>query len=112
MSLLPNTVSEIKSCKIRYDHDVTCTIEKYVGTVYYFCEELISLFEQYEMVCYHSTKILNKNIILSTGLTTNERDTYSRNIYNTLQMLGAEEKKITEDVEIIKKKYEEVSFAG
>ncbi len=108
MSLSPNIISKIKACQIQYNHDVTCAIEDYMGPRIGcgFYEELISLFDQYEMVCYHSTKVLNKDILLSGGLKTNEWNTYRKNVINTLQMLGVEEKEITEAVEIIKRKYD------
>lgn len=108
MSLHPNTVSKIKACKIQYDHDVTCAIEDYVGprVAYDFYKMLIDLFGQHEIVCYHSTKIFDKDIFLSEGLKTNEWDTYRKNIINMLQILGVEEKEITEAVGIIKRKYD------
>lgn len=80
-----NVIAVIKNQKIECDHDVRCAIEKYVApyTAYDFYQELIALFNQYEIVCYHSTKILDKSIILRDGLKTNDWSTYSRNIINT-----------------------------
>lgn len=108
MSLHSNTVSKIKACVIQCDHDVICAIEDYVGPsiAYEFYDMLIDLFEQHEMVCYHSTKILDKDIIFSEGLKTNEWDAYRKNIINMLQILGVEEKEIREAVGIIKRKYD------
>lgn len=108
MALHPNTVSKIKACKIQYDRDVTCAIDDYLGprVAYDFYDMLISLFEQHEIICYHSTKVLNEGIILSEGLKTNEWDIYRKNIIHTLQMIGVGEKEITEAVEIIKQKYD------
>ncbi len=56
-------------------------------------QELNSLFKQYEMVCYHSTKTIDENVIRSNGLTTNEWNTYSKNMVHTLQVLHVEEKR-------------------
>lgn len=58
------------------------------------------------MVCYHSTKILDKNIILSDGLGTNEWDTYSKNIIKTLRILEVAEKDIVQVHEAIKRTYD------
>lgn len=101
-------VSKIKEYEIEYDRDVRCAIEKYVGPsiAYHFYRELCVLFEKHEMVCYHSTKILDKNIILSNGLQTNEWDTYSNNIIKTLHTLEASEEEINQAVEAIKMKYD------
>lgn len=108
MSLRLSSVSKIKACQLRYDHDVTCAIDDYLGprVAFDFYDMLVSLFEQYEIICYHSTKVLNEGIILSEGLKTNEWDIYKKNIINTLQMIGVGEKEITEAVEIIKRKYD------
>lgn len=103
-----NIVSKIKAYKIEYDKDVNCAIEEYMGpsAAYHFYRELCVLFDQYEMVCYHSTKTLNENIILSSGLQTNEWDTYSTHIIKTLHTLEVSEEEITQVVEAIKKKYD------
>lgn len=103
-----NSVSKIKDSKIQYDRDVRCAIEDCVGArvAYDFYDILISLFEQHEIICYHSTKILNEKMILSEGLKTNEWNTYRKNVINTLRLIGVEEKEITEAVEIIKRQYD------
>ena len=108
MSLHSSSVSKIKAYKIRYDHDVTCAIDDYLGprVAFVFYDMLVSLFEQHEIICYHSTKVLNEGIILSEGLKTNEWDIYRKNIINTLRQIGAKEKEIAETVEIIKRKYD------
>ena len=78
-------VSKIKKCEIEYDRDVCCAIEDYMGpsSAYYFYRELCVLFEKYEMICYHSTKILDEKIILTSGLQTNEWNAYSAHIIKT-----------------------------
>lgn len=108
MSLRSSSVSKIKACQLRYDHDVTCAIDDYLGprVAFDFYDMLVSLFEQYEIICYHSTKVLNENFILSDGLKTNEWDVYRENMINILRQIGAKEKEITEAVEVIKRKYD------
>lgn len=103
-----NIVSKIKECEIEYDRDVSCAIEDYMGpgSAYYFYRELCMLFEKHEMICYHSTKTLDENIILTSGLQTNEWDAYSAHIVKTLHTLGVSEEEITQAVEAIKKKYD------
>ena len=106
---MPRSItSKIKVYEIKYNRDVNCAIENYIGpsSAYYFYQELNSLFKQYEMVCYHSTKTIDENVIRSNGLTTNEWNTYSKNMVHTLQVLHVEEKDIVHIVEIIKCKYD------
>ncbi|MBD5156936.1 MAG: hypothetical protein HDT13_04815 [Butyrivibrio sp.] len=102
------TIADIKNQKLEYDRDVLCAIEKYVSpyTAYDFYQELISLFDQYEIVCYHSTKILDKSIILLDGLKTNDWSTYSRNIINTFKRLNVKENNIGKAIKAIKKQYD------
>lgn len=107
-ALMPDRViADIKNQKIECDHDVRCAIEKYLApyTAYDFYQEFIALFEQYEMVCYHSTKILDKSIICQDGLKANDWDTYSRNLINTFKKLNVEENHISEAIKVIKKQY-------
>ena len=101
-------IEDIKNQKLEYAHDVLCAIEKYVApyTAYDFYQELIALFDQYEIVCYHSTKILDKSIILLDGLKTNDWSTYSRNIINAFKKLNVKENDIGEAIKVIKKQYD------
>lgn len=106
---MPRSItSKIKAYEIKYNRDVNCAIENYVGpsSAYYFYQELIPLFKKYNLACYHSTKMLDKNIIFSTGLKTNEWDTYSKHIINTLRILRVEEEDIAKTIEIIKRQYD------
>ena len=96
ISLSQDTASKVKAYKIQYDSDVRNAVEKYVGSIYDFGEKLIPLFEQYTIVCYHSTKTLNKDMILSSGLKTNDWNTYSSNISDTLRTLGIGKEKVAE----------------
>lgn len=108
-SLMPEKIiANIKNQKLEYDHDVLCAIEKYVdpNTACDFYQELIALFEQHEMVCYHSTKILDKSIIFENGLKTNDWDTYSRNIISIFKKLNVKANDIAEAMKVIKKQYD------
>lgn len=62
IAMSERNISAIKAYKIQYDRDVICAIENYIGpsSAYYFYQELNSLFKQYEMVCYHSTKTIDE----------------------------------------------------
>lgn len=55
------------------------------------------------MICYHSTKTLDENIILTFGLQTNEWNAYSTHIIKTLHTLEVSEEEITQAVEAIKR---------
>lgn len=108
-ALMPEIVIEdIKNQKLEYDRDVLCAIEEYVDpyAAFDFYRELIALFDQYEIVCYHSTKILDKDIIFSDGLKTNDWSIYSRNIINTFKKLNVKENDISEAIKVIKKQYD------
>lgn len=106
-SRLPkNIVVNMKRYKVKNDNDIMCAIEKYVSSIFDFRQMLIPLFEQHELVCYHSTKILDKDIILSDGLKTNDWNIYSKNIANTLRNLGEKEDGIDKAIEAIKHKYD------
>ncbi len=107
-SLSRGITTKIKVYEIQYDKDVNCAIEDYIGpsSAYPFYQELISIFEQYEVVCYHSTKILDRNIILLEGLRTNEWNIYSKNIVHTLRTLNMPEQEIGQAHEAIKQLYD------
>lgn len=107
-SMQDSVISRLKAKKIKYGHDVTCAIENYIGpgSAYDFYQELILLFNQYQIVCYHSTKILDRNRLLSGGLKTNEWDTYSQNIADTLRKLGVGEGEVAQSIEVIKRHYD------
>lgn len=101
-------ISDIKKQKIEYDHDVLCAIEKYVDpyTAYDFYQELIGLFDLHEIVCYHSTKVLDKRRILLNGLKTNDWNIYNSNIIDTFRRLNVRENDISEAIKVIKKQYD------
>ena len=83
-SRLPkNIVVNMQQCKVENVNDIMCAIEKYISSIFDFCQMLLPLFELHELVCFHSTKILDKDIILSDGLKTNNWNIYSKNIINT-----------------------------
>lgn len=106
---LPQTItSKIQTNVIRYDIDVRCAIEDYVGPfkAAALYEEVISIFEQYELICYHSTKMLDKNMVLSEGLKTNEWDSYSEDIISTFKQLGLNEDDLILAMECIKHQYD------
>lgn len=107
-AVLPESaIAVIKKQKLEYDRDVLCAIEDYVAPykAYNFYQELTTLFEQYEMVCYHSTKILDKNMILQDGLKTNDWERYSRNIINTFKRLNVKDDDIEKAIKVIRKQY-------
>ena len=69
IAMSERNISAIKAYKIQYDRDVICAIENYIGpsSAYYFYQELNSLFKQYEMVCYHSTKTIDEKSYRNTN---------------------------------------------
>lgn len=106
-SLPGNVVEKIKKQKIKYDIDVKNAIEDYLGIrIYnYFYEDLVALFSDYKLVCFHSTKVLNKKYIITNGIKTNEWNTYSDHLRKTMQLIGVKATEENQIINIIKKQY-------
>ena len=79
-SMPQNVVSEIKARSVEGDLDVCCAIEKYLKQpkAQWLYERLNGIMSQYEIICYHATKVLNKSSILNEGLKVNEIESYKK----------------------------------
>lgn len=107
-SVLPNNiVDKIKRQDVQFNNDILCAIGDYYGTFEftYFFDELISVLEKYDIVCYHATKVSSKSLLLIEGLKTNDLDVYCSNIKRAYLDADFPEDKIQEAIDIIKREY-------
>lgn len=109
-NMLQEAVASITSNVISYESDVRRSIEKYVSpfsaSAYALYDELKEVMREHELICFHSTKILDKNSILKNGLKTNSWETYKGNIRNTYMQLGVKQSKIDVALSLIQHEYE------
>lgn len=107
-SMPQNVVSEIKARSVEGDLDVCCAIEKYLKQpkAQWLYERLNDIMSQYEIICYHATKVLNKSSILNEGLKVNEIESYKNYIYDVCSELEFEQENINEIMKSINGTYE------
>lgn len=106
-SLPISVVNEIKSTEIQYPCDVMCAIEdRYSprGNINFY-DKLISTLEKYDIVCFHSTKMLSKDCILEHGLKVNDWERYRNNLIMVYRTLGYTEDKIEKAIDIVNHEY-------
>lgn len=96
-SLLPEDV--IDSLKDSYASDEN-VMQSIIGKVYKNLEntqlysQLTDILEKYEIVCFHSTKMISKDRVKEYGLSTNEWSKYKSNIIDVYKSLGISKEKI------------------
>ena len=73
-ALSNDVVNRIKCQKANHNNDILCAIEDYYGPfrATRFYDELNTVLEKYDLICYHATKVCEKSILLTTGLKTND----------------------------------------
>lgn len=108
---LPSKVSDqIQSAKIKYENDVKCAIENYVGP--FSCkseslyQSLLPIMEKFNIICFHSTKLLDTHSIYETGLWVNEWSTYSKLLKQCFQMYNFNGEKLEKAMSLIKHQYD------
>ena len=96
-SLLSEDV--IDSLKDSYASDEN-VMQSIIGKVYKNLEntqlysQLTDILEKYEIVCFHSTKMISKYRVKEYGLSTNEWSKYKSNIIDVYKSLGISKEKI------------------
>lgn len=109
-NLPPEIITQIQSQKINYENDVRCAIEDYVGPFSYRSESLyqslLSIIEKFNIICYHSTKLLDTSSIYKTGLWVNEWSTYSELLQQCFQRYNFNGKKLEKAMLLIKHQYD------
>lgn len=93
---------------IEYEIDVRCAIEDYVGpykagALY---NELVDIMKDYEIIVYHSTKVLNKACFINDGLQPNEWNWYEKTLTKTLKELAVGEEDLNKAINLIKHEYD------
>ncbi len=103
---LPQT--NILQSKIQSDIEVECNVRNLLDTftLESLYDEIIPIFEQYELICYHSTKMLDRNIVLKNGLRINEWDSYSENMVNIFRRFGMDDDNLNQAMNYIKHQYD------
>ncbi|MBQ1171940.1 MAG: hypothetical protein IIX48_05000 [Lachnospiraceae bacterium] len=100
--------AKIKAEEIEYEIDVRCAIEDYVGpfkaeSLY---NELVDIMKDYEIIVYHSTKVLNKACFINDGLQPNEWNWYEKTLTKTLKELDVSEEDLNKAITLIKHEYD------
>lgn len=107
-ALSNDVVNRIKCQKVNHNNDILCAIEDYYGLFRAtgFYDELNTILEKHDLVCYHATRVASKSILLKNGLKTNEWDVYCLNLKNVYLNAGVSEEKVQEAVDIVKHEYD------
>lgn len=106
--LSQTTKDIIKQEKIEYSSDVRCAIENYLcpSRAESFYAQLIDIMEKYNLICYHSTKVLDINSILDKGLHPNEWKWYSQTLIDAFRNLDINEVDLIKAMDLVKHEYE------
>ena len=112
-TLSNDVVNRIKCQKVNHNNDILCAIEDYYGTfrATRFYDDLNSILEKHELICYHATKVSSKSILLRDGLKTNNWNAYCLNLKSAYMNADFSEDKIQEAVDIVKSEYNR-KYAG
>ena len=104
-----NNMPPVERQKLVISNDINI-IKKYFdinGNNYYWYQNtLIPLMNKYNFICFHSTKVYDKNLILDNGLKINEWNTYSKTMSDTFFKLKIDKETQTEALKYIKNEYD------
>lgn len=104
-----NNMPPVERQKLVISNDINI-IKKYFdinGNNYYWYQNtLIPLINKYNFICFHSTKVYDKNLILDNGLKINEWNTYSKTMSDTFFKLKIDKETQTEALKYIKNEYD------
>lgn len=109
LSLLPHEQYErLKQTEISCDSDVITALGEIIRPV--VCsklyEDVLNILEKYEMMCYHATKVFDKDSIIQNGLKLNTWEWYKDTFLNALMGIGFNASEINEIIEIVKREYD------
>lgn len=112
-ALSNDVVNRIKCQKANHNNDILCAIEDYYGPfrATRFYDELNTVLEKYDLICYHATKVCSKSILLKTGLKTNDWDVYCSNLKSAYMNMKFPDEEIQKAVDIVKGEYNR-KYAG
>lgn len=106
--LSQETISKIRERKVQYSNDVRCAIEDFLSPykAELLYKELLGLMETHDMICYHSTKLLDKSNVLDNGLQPNEWNWYSQMLACTFRKLGLGQEDLNKAMDLVKHEYD------
>ncbi len=112
-ALSNDVVNRIKCQEANHNNDILCAIEDYYGPFRAtgFYDELNTILEKYDLVCYHATKVSSKSILLKDGLKTNDWDVYCSNLKSAYMDMKLSDEEIKKAVDIVKSEYNR-KYAG
>lgn len=103
---LSSVEAKIKAALPENNSDVRCAIEDYLRPTKaeLLYRQLWEIMEENNLICYHATKVLERQQFIEDGLRVNEWNRYSASIRNSLESLNAPD--VDRAVECIHKEYE------
>lgn len=99
--------NKIKNTEIQYLNDVMCAIEDIYapfGNVRFY-DEMVSVFEKYDFVCFHSTRMLSRKNVLEKGLLVNNWESYKDILKDVYERKGYGKEKIQKTLDIVNREY-------
>lgn len=99
--------NKIKNTEIQYLNDVMCAIEDIyaaLGNVRFY-DEMVSVFEKYDFVCFHSTRMLSRKNVLENGLLVNNWESYKDILKDVYERVGYGKEKIQKTLDIVNGEY-------
>lgn len=114
-SKMPEDIKKkIEKKKIEHEVDVRCAIEDYVGPfkVEELYKSLIEIMKNYDLIVYHSTKVLDKGCFLKDGIHPNEWNWYEKTLIKTFKNIGISKQEMNRAMSLIKNEYNRKYIGG
>lgn len=107
-SLPPDVVSQMRGCRVQWDSDVRIAIEHHLGPVIAdpLYEQISSLLEPCEMVCYHATRLTAPECVRATGLKRIHWDWYGKMLLTVMQSVGIAPSDCECAIKLVEREYE------
>lgn len=109
-TLPQDVIQEICNNIIEYDIDVCCAVEDYMAPFRAKAEglyaDVLEIMEEYDLVCFHATKLLSSKDVYTAGLITNDWKRYSSTMKKVFVEIGLSSDSINEAMGFIKHEYE------
>lgn len=108
ISLIPACeLQKIKKIRIENKGDVLSAIESHLSPLAayrMYCEELIPVFDSYDLLCYHATRVGSIETILKNGIFSSFEQ-YKKYLIQFLQNEKVSTKKINQSIELVQAEY-------
>lgn len=103
--LPPETISKLHDIENGNDYSSPKQIFDKIGAPNLY-DEILPLFKDCSLLCYHATRVLNENTILNTGLLLNDWNNYSVFLREALELTAISETDIENALTLIKQEQE------